>query len=507
MFNKKILCLGANNTDTDIKTTELASKDQTKNYGIITDYKFNPDKPGYYHTSILDISFGGIVNLSKNFDTIIFLDQPVEQWSHHKPLLSTFKIMLELDKLGYDTIYKNNINIEKYVKFNKMLDENKSFCIYPWIEKIEQFGHLTTCARSNKKVTTLSELKDWRSDPNYQKVRQAMLKGELLPDNCEYCYNYERKNIESYRVFETKDWVNTLGINSIEDLEKIDKPYYYEVRLSNKCNIMCRSCTPSYSHLIGKEQKKFNITFPVKETEFKYSSIDIIDIDKLDSKSSVYLTGGDPTVIPDVYTFMERCIKAKRTDFLFTLGTNGQKISDKFIKLTDHFSNLNFSFSLDGYGKVNDYWRWGSHWDTVIKNAHLLESKGHSISINTVPGIYNVTNLNLLFEFLDREFPHTTIYIQLNHMGIQSAFNHPNHELALESLEKCKNTNLYYGDGKSCKTGIDSLFDHYSSNPECNWTDLQGFFDYNDQLDRARNVKLVDYIPELEACRNLIPKY
>lgn len=77
----------------------------------------------------------------------------------------------------------------------------------------------------------------------------------------------------------------------------------------------------------------------------------------------------------------------------------------------------------------------------------------------------------------------------------------------MESLEKCKNTNLYYGDGKSCKTGIDSMYDHYSSNPECNWADLQGFFDYNDQLDRARNVKLVDYIPELEACRNLIPKY
>jgi pyruvate-formate lyase-activating enzyme len=511
MFNKKILCLGANNKDTDDKTTILADTNQTTNHGLVLDENFNPELPGYYHTSIVDISFGGIIKLAKQFDTILSLDQTADQWPHEKPILSTFKLMAELEKLGYDTVYQSRPDTEKYKTFHKLLEENKSFCIYPWIEKIEgDEGYLTPCARSSKKITTNHELKDWRTDQNYQKIRQSMLKGELLPDTCSYCYDYENKGIESYRIYETKEWTNKLKINSIEDLEKIDRPYYYEVRLNNKCNVQCRSCRPEHSHLIEKEYKKFNIIYPpglIGRQDITYSSTDIIDINTLDTNSRVYLTGGEPTIISEVYRFMEKCITANKTDFHFTLGTNGQKISDKFIELADHFSDMNFSFSLDCYGKINDYWRWGSNWDTVIKNAHLLESKGHSISINTVPGIYSVTNLHLLFEFLDREFPMISVYIQLNSIGIQSAYNHPNYKLVLESMEKCKKTNVYYADGKSCKTGIDSLFDYYSTGPECNWDDLKKFFDYNDQLDRARNVKLADYIPELEACRNLIPKY
>jgi hypothetical protein len=35
---------------------------------------------------------------------------------------------------------------------------------------------------------------------------------------------------------------------------------------------------------------------------------------------------------------------------------------------------------------------------------------------------------------------------------------------------------------------------------------LKKFFDYNDLLDQSRNVKLIDYIPELESCRSYITK-
>jgi hypothetical protein len=140
----------------------------------------------------------------------------------------------------------------------------------------------------------------------------------------------------------------------------------------------------------------------------------------------------------------------------------------------------------------------------VIENIHILKNQGHTISINCVPGIYNVTNLHLLYEFLDREFPHAGIYLQINHVGIQSAYNHPNAELVVESMLRCQQTKMYHTDGKSNRTTIDSLLNHYSNNPKYNLQDLRAFFKYNDQLDRARNVQLGDYIPELEACRNLV---
>jgi sulfatase maturation enzyme AslB (radical SAM superfamily) len=505
MFDKKILCLGNNSEDTDHRTTRLATQNNTINYGLITDSTFVPGYNGYYHTTILDISFGSIVELAKYFDQILFFDQPINEWSHWKPMLSTYKIMLELDRQGYNTVYKHNNNIKQYLIFSKMLEDNKSFCIYPWINLIEEQGHLNVCARSVKKVTTIQELKDWKTDPNYTKIRQDMLNGKMLPDHCEYCYNYEKKGIESYRQFETKEWLSKLGISSLEDLEKIDRPYYYEIRLSNKCNLMCRSCKPEHSHLIDKEYKKFKIEYPDAHLQtFKYSSLAHVDLNKLTPDTRVYLTGGEPTVIAEVLTFMEQCISSQQTSFDFTLGTNAAKLSPKFLKLSKHFTNMNFSVSLDGYGKINDYWRWGSNWDTVIANTHILKDQGHTISINCVPGIYNVTNLHLLYEFLDKEFPHAGIYLQINHVGIQSAYNHPNSKLVVESMTRCQQTKTYYIDGKSNRTAIDSLLNYYSNDPECNLQDLRAFFEYNDQLDRARNVQLKDYIPELEACRILV---
>lgn len=503
MFRKKILCLGTNSEDTDRLTQILADQDSTKNNGLVGTVNFVPVNLGYYHTSILDLSFGEIINLARNFDCVLLHDQPKHVWSHWKPLLSTYKLMVELEKLGHCTVYKNNANIQEYLNFFKELETNKSFCIYPWITLVEERGHLVTCARGQDHITTFAELKDWRTDPKFTEVREKMLRGELLPSNCKTCYDYEDRNIESYRQFETKEWIAKLGINSFDDLDQITQPYYYEIRLGNKCNIMCRSCKPEHSHLIDREFKKFNITYPFEQT-FKYSKLDRINIETLSPLSRVYLTGGEPTVIPEVYEFMQKCIDAGRTDFDFTLGTNAAKISAKFLKLASHFKNMNFSVSLDGYGPVNDYWRWGTDWNTVIKNTKLLQSHGHTISINCVPGIYNVTNLHLLFEFLDQEFPHAGIYLQINHVGFQSAYNHPDHDLVIESMTKCKQTRMYYTDGKSNKTAIDSLYDYYSKRPACDLVALKEFFVYNDQLDHARNSRLQDYIPELEECRKYI---
>jgi sulfatase maturation enzyme AslB (radical SAM superfamily) len=351
----------------------------------------------------------------------------------------------------------------------------------------------------------VEHLQDWSSDPNYSVIRDQMLEGTRLLEHCGTCYNYEDLGIESYRQFETLDWVSQLDLDSVDDLKKIDRPYYYEILLGNHCNIKCRGCQPAFSNPIGIESKKFNIIPPIQlGWDPTTPSIDQIDIDKLNEKSQVYFQGGEPTIMPEVLEFMERCLEKNKTNFDLSMCTNGVKISDKFLELVSNFPNTNFSFSIDGFSHINDYWRSGSRWNTVIANAKLLQSQGHFISINTVPGIYNVTNLHLLFEFLDCEFPFTAVYLQINYLPWQSAFNHPNTDLVIASMQKCMNTSTYLSNGKSCKTAIDSIYKHYSSNPTCNIDDLRAFFNYNDQLDRARGVCLADYIPELEAVRNLI---
>lgn len=503
MFQQKVLCIGNNDYDTDQQTSKLATDNHTVNHGLIAQVNFVPKESGYYHTTVIDMAVGDIFTLAKYFDLIVLLDQPLSQWSNWKLLNTSYKLVRDLEKQGVATQYRQNKNIQVLIFFDSELKENKSFCIHPWINFTEEDRGLKLCPRDSGQVLPLSRMEDWKNNPQVIDIQKNMLAGNKLPERCKICYGYEDIGAESYRQYETLEWLLSLGIKTFDDLNKITQPYMYELRLSNKCNIMCRSCNPLFSHLIDKEAKQHHILYPIKDT-IDYSKIDRIDIGKLQSNSRVYLTGGEPTIMPDVIEFMRRCIAQSRTDFELTFGTNGVKFSPTFLNLCQQFSKLNFSFSLDGYGKINDYWRWGSDWDTIVKNMHTVQDQGHNVSINTVPGIYNVTNLHLLFEWLDVEFPMTSIYLQFNYFVAQSVFNHPNHALVLDSMQRCKNTNVYLADGKSTKTGIDSIYHHYSQSPTCDLERLREFFKFNDKLDLARNSRLGDYIPELEECRKLL---
>jgi len=498
----KILCLGNNGTNTDRFVSYLARS--SVNNGLVEDSDFDPANEGYYHTSIADINFGGIVKLSKKFDQIQMLDQPFNQWTSWKLLLSTYKVCKELEKEGINVVYSNNKNIKSFEYFSNLVEENKSFCIYPWINFVEEHGNNVLCARSWEKVCDRNEaITNWSGNSEYVKIRNQMLAGEKT-DRCNYCYDLESRGIESYRQFETKDWAAKLNLQSIEDVKKITHPYYYEIRLSNKCNLMCRGCKPEWSHLIAKEFAENNIEHPVEQI-LEYSSLDVVNIETLTPQSRIYLTGGEPTVMAEVYEFMRKCVSANKTDFDFTLGTNAQAITPAFVELARNFKGINFAVSLDGYGKVNDYWRWKSDWETITGNMKTLESEGHNVSINIVPGIYNATNLHLLYEYLDQEFPMAGMYLQINHNPWQSVFNHPNKEMVMESMERCRKTGVYLTDGKSNRTTIDSIYNHYANpNFEYDPVALREFFVYNDKLDKARGSRLGDYIPELEECRSLV---
>ena len=499
----KSLFFGTNDSSTDQEVFELAAQHGTINHGLITESTFVPDKSGYYHTSVVDMPWGDLIKLAKKFDSIIMLDQEQHQWSHWKCMQATCKIMLHLEKSGQHTVFRNNKNIKKILYWMDLVyNKNSSICIYPWINLHNKGQDLKLCSRDRTTVTTINQLQNWQSDPAYGRVRQSMLEGTRLPDHCATCYHYEDLGMESYRQFETIDWITQLNLDTEQDLSTIKHPYFYEVHTGNHCNIKCRGCQPSFSEPISKEFKKYNIITP-KNISWHVAdySIDQIDIDKLDKHSSVYFQGGEPTIMPEVREFMRKCIENNKTDFFLTFCTNGVKFTKEFLNLVGHFHNTNFSFSIDGYDLVNDYWRSGSNWHKVIKNAHLIQSLGHSVSINTVPGIYNVTNMHLLFEFLDREFPMTSIYMQVNYLPYQSAYNHPMADLVIDSMKKCQKTSVYYSNGKSCKTSIDSILHHYSNNPVCDLQQLKNFFDYNDQLDRVRGTKLKDYIPELEEAR------
>jgi sulfatase maturation enzyme AslB (radical SAM superfamily) len=517
MFNQKILVIGNETIDTDIKVSELARESNTINHGLLVDFKLEFVNIGYYHTSVADLSPGEIVHISDKFDTVLLLDQPKESFSHFKSYVTTIRLMFDLELTGINIVYRDNKFAKQVIHWRQFLKDNKSFCFHPFLALINIDNEVTCiCPKNSKPITKVQNIIDWQTDLNYKKIRDKMLSGELISERCYDCYDREAEGQESTRQFETLEWAIRIDANSTEDFTKIKSPLYYEIKPNNLCNIMCRTCDDARSHLIEREWKSIGIPLTklewieegwesaeisLSQDKFNGYQFDKIDFDTVER---IYWGGGEPTVMPEFYEFLEKCIAIEHTSFELEIGTNGMKISNKLLSLLEKFNNVNFALSYDGYQKINDYIRWGSNFDTVVKNSRKILDHGHKISLQSVFSMYSITRMHEVFEFYDSEYPKFGALVQVagGMDDIIMPYNHPRPDLVIESMLRCQQTKVYYANGRSVKSMVDLLLDHYS-NPsyKVNVEKLKEFYKFNDRLDQARNSPLGDYIPELEQAR------
>lgn len=495
---KKILCLGNNTEDTDLQTRNLSIKSDLTCHGLLSDVDSTVTaqtfaSPGFYHTSVYDIEFGKLLDICNQFDLITILDQPVEQWSHPDAFYQTLQLASKITK---PVKFLNPGSKSGFDFFSEFVQTNKSFCIFPFIELLVNFDFTTVCCRSNTPITPIKNLVNFKQDKNYVNIRNKMLRGELLPEHCSACYNLENKGIISARQQETVEWANRLQIQSIEQLFELTGPTYYEIRPSNKCNLQCRMCNPHYSHLIEREYQQIGLIDKDKLLSKKNATgFDIVDFN---TAKKIYVAGGEPTIMPEFYEFLDQCIKNNRTDIEFLVNTNGTKLSERFKSQLKYFSNFHFIFSIDGFNNLNHYIRWPSDWETIVDNFHYLRNHKHKVTVNTTVSIYNIVSLYELFEFIDNKFPNTLIHCQL--ADNLSPFMFPDAQLAIDSLIPIKNLNCYKND-VLLSSSIDGYINHFRTHKDTK-IDLSKFFEFNDKLDQSRDIKLQDYLPVLEQHRN-----
>lgn len=500
----KVLCLGNNTEDTDIKTRQLAEQQSADFHGLISELEHpvtlqSIEKSGYYHSSVNDLDYNRLIELAQQFDQILILDQPREQYSHPNAFYKTIRAAKQINTIR-PVVYLNLTHDTNIKFFEELTRTNKSFCIFPFIELLAFNGQTTVCCRSNTPITNLTDTLDFKNDPHYQKIRNNMVSGILMPEHCSHCYELEDRGILSARIQETIEWTNRLGLSSINELDNLQNPVYYEVRPSNICNLQCRTCEPDNSNLIAQEYQKINLITDYNKKH--YSNFNFINIQNI---KKLYVAGGEPTAMPEFYDFIEKCIETKQTNFEFIISTNATKLSNKFKNQLTNFSNFQFIVSVDGFDTVNYYIRWPSNWKTIVDNVkHLIENR-HSVSFNTTVSIYNICSLYKLLEFFDETFPGILVHCQFAEFedDLLSALNFPDHKLVLEKLIPIKKLKCYKND-MLLQSFIDSVILHYEKNFKLDIEKLKAFFEFNDKLDQSRNVKLVDYIPELEAARKLL---
>ena len=209
--------------------------------------------------------------------------------------------------------------------------------------------------------------------------------------------------------------------------------------------------------------------------------------------------------VDDTVEFLEKLINNGKTDIELHFNTNATILTERFKKLIKNFKDVKFTVSIDSFDQKNTYIRWPSSWTKIVKNLEYLLEQDYFVMVNTVMSVYNISDLSELFAWLDQ---YKNIALDVSDAkprdGILSAFIRPDAEVILEDLAKITKLGLY-NNNKDIRSAIDGYIEYFQ-NPRPDLERLQEFFNYNDQLDKARGSKLGDYFPKLEQCRKRLTK-
>lgn len=302
---------------------------------------------------------------------------------------------------------------------------SKTFCPLPWIHlATHPTGHVTLCCNSNHaglkdsarnfgnfrdQHTLLGKvpINDIINSDYFKQVRSQFLNDEI-PVACQGCFDKEKVGNSSKRTDSIKEFSF-----SVEDAKKITSatgeiiPHleFVELRLGNLCNMRCVTCNPASSNKWIPEYQQletdlnFVTKFNIKELKDNWSQ-DFNFWKDLAGYSStikkVYINGGEPLLNKSHFDFLE----ALPSETVLVYNTNLSVINTKILNAWKKFNVVYLNVSIDDLGERNDYIRYDSDWDTLMKNLNELSNYDFlRISITQTISILNIFYITEFKEF------------------------------------------------------------------------------------------------------------
>lgn len=301
------------------------------------------------------------------------------------------------------------------------MNNRSSFCVLPWIHLATRpNGDVRVCCTANASGAGVEDVKDaglvkendqilnlknnsidevWNST-QMRKTRLQMLNGEI-PNSCTKCFEEESKGIVSKRQWENIVWKERIDIGSVVATTGADGSLpvnipYFDLRLGNMCQLKCVMCSPHDSSAWIKEWKlqypKYKTIELINDQNWDnsfdytwYQKGSFLDTMKTQSKNikELYFAGGEPLLIPEHYKILEFMVETgSAKNCVLRYNSNGLELPNELFELWKHFKEVKFNFSLDAVGEKNEYIRYPSKWNDVVRNLHILDNTPNNIIIN-----------------------------------------------------------------------------------------------------------------------------
>jgi glutamate-1-semialdehyde 2,1-aminomutase len=125
----------------------------------------------------------------------------------------------------------------------------------------------------------------------------------------------------------------------------------------------------------------------------------------IDTIDFVQVTGGEPLINKKFLEFLEWCVEHKHSNrIVILITTNGMNIQKERLSILKQFKYSIISFSIDGYGALDEYIRYPTRWDHKIKNMFWLKENVDEFVVTSVIYNLNVLGLYELTKWLDENY-------------------------------------------------------------------------------------------------------
>lgn len=323
------------------------------------------------------------------------------------------------------------------------MQQNQKFCPLPWIiQAIRNDGSLRACSNSHSSVSkgllrkedgsvynaASDNLSEAFNSNDLKALRLSMLNNESHPI-CARCDREEAQGVRSRRLAETENWSHKFSLEDAKSMtnaegEINENPIYLDMRFGNKCNLKCRSCSPTDSsfwyedhaelwgqtsftdgntkvNLIREGSKLVEDTSMYRWYENPHFWVQMFD--RLQNVEQIHTVGGEPLLIDQHFTLLEKCIEMNIAhNITIEYNSNITVIPEKAWALWDHFKRINIGASIDGVGRVNDYIRHPSKFETIYQNLKRIDESPENIFcwIATTVQVYNAHHLPELMKWV-----------------------------------------------------------------------------------------------------------
>ena len=295
--------------------------------------------------------------------------------------------------------------------------KKNTFCPLPWNSiNLRNNGDMRICCNTNSYSPQRGIMKtedgetynagkhDFNEARNAQilkDVRADMLKGEWNPE-CERCRQEEINGIPSRRQYENNDWEikldTAIPMTQEDGTLDVDKQLieFIDIRYGNFCNLKCRMCGPTDSHMWypdfikltdGKvtSYKDTHTRIQLEQTStgkwttdqydwFKDAPIYWDNFEKYahDAKK-LYIVGGEPLIIAEHEKSLQLLVDGgKAHNIEIEYNSNLTNVTNKYIELWSQFKQIRVGASVDGFGKVFNYQRTPAKWESVYEHMKKL---------------------------------------------------------------------------------------------------------------------------------------